>query len=146
MWTLVYLEEVVLLWSPPPPCIGKAGSEFCTFCTLQSLKTDFDSCDLSSYCHIQLIDIKAALHPSPTAPDPGSRQTDRHYRGTSFLIYPSLPIARTTLTPRHGNHRRRCEEGIREVKWDGQTSYTNRLLSLGTVAIIYDTIGYSRIL
>lgn len=67
--------------------------------------------------HIQLIDIKAVIHQPRLDPYPGSRQTGRLYRGASLiLIYPPLPIARTTLTPRHGNHRRRCEEGIREVK------------------------------
>lgn len=139
------IEEVFFFYCGRPiPLLnryGKAGSEFCTFCTLQSLKTDFGSCDLSSYWHNQLIDIKAVIHLY-------TRQTDRQYRPASFLIYPPLPIARTTLTPRHGNQRRRCEEGIREVR--RTDTNTNSLQSLGTLPIIFtvlqDTLGYYRIL
>lgn len=67
VWTLEYLNwgSVFFYCGRPLPLLnryGKAGSEFCTFCTLQSLKTDFGSCDLSSYWHNQLIDIKAVIH------------------------------------------------------------------------------------
>lgn len=136
VWTLVYLNwgSVFFYCGRPLPLLnryGKAGSEFCTFCTLQSLKTDFGSCDLSSYWHNQLIDIKAVIHLY-------TRQTDRQYRPASFLIYPPLPIARTTLTPRHGNQRRRCEEGIREVR--RTDTNTNSIQSLGTLPIIFTVL------